>query len=59
MVNIKIYDVKTWLGNNWNTHIAQYLTNEMQLGNEILSVNRIYHKKNFPSKTMQKMSQGD
>ena len=21
-----IYDVKTWLTNNWNTHMAQYLT---------------------------------
>ena len=24
-VNIKIYDVTTWLTNNCNTHIAQYL----------------------------------
>ena len=23
-VNIKIYDVTTWLTNNCNTHIAQY-----------------------------------
>ena len=25
-VNFKIYDVTTWLINNYNTHIAQYLT---------------------------------
>ena len=24
--NFKIYDVTTWLTNNYNTHIAQYLT---------------------------------
>ena len=24
-VNLKIYDVTTWLTNNYNTHIAQYL----------------------------------
>ena len=26
-VNFKIYDVKTWQINNYNTHVAQYLTN--------------------------------
>ena len=26
-VNFKIYDVTSWLTNNYNTHIAQYLTN--------------------------------
>ena len=26
-VNFKIYDVKTWLINNYNTHVAQYLKN--------------------------------
>ena len=25
-VNFKIHDVTTWLTNNYNTHIAQYLT---------------------------------
>ena len=25
-VNFKIFDVTTWLTNNYNTHIAQYLT---------------------------------
>ena len=25
-VNLKIYDVGTWLTNNYNTHIVQYLT---------------------------------
>ena len=24
-VNSKVHEVKTWLGNNWNTRIAQYL----------------------------------
>ena len=27
-VNFKIYDITTWLTNNYNTHIAQYLTKE-------------------------------
>ena len=40
MVNFKIYDVTTWLTNNCNTHIAQYLTKERQSDNEIWSVNR-------------------
>ena len=26
-VNFKIYDVIAWLTNNYNKHIAQYLTN--------------------------------
>ena len=26
-INFKIYDVKTWLRNNGNKHIAQYITN--------------------------------
>ena len=25
-VNFKIHDVTTWLTNNYNTHISQYLT---------------------------------
>ena len=25
-VNFKVYDVKTWFTNNYNTYVAQYLT---------------------------------
>ena len=35
-----MYDVKAWLTNNDNTHIAQYLTKERQPGNEIWSGKR-------------------
>ena len=38
-VNFKIYDVTAWLTNNYNTHIAQYLTKERQPDNEIWSDN--------------------
>ena len=34
-VNFKFYDVTTWLTNNYNTYIAQYLKKERQLDNEI------------------------
>ena len=40
-VNFKIYEVLTFLTNNCNTHINQYLKNVRQSGNEIWSVNRI------------------
>ena len=40
-VNVEIYDVKAWLTKNYNTHIAQYLTNKRQPDNEIWSVNKI------------------
>ena len=40
-VNFKIYDVTTWLTNNCNTHIAQYLMKEKQPDNQIWSTNRI------------------
>ena len=35
-VNFKIYDVTAWLTDSYNTNIAQYLTNQRQLENEIL-----------------------
>ena len=40
-VNFKIYGITTWLTNNCNTHIYQYLKKERQSGNEIWSVNRV------------------
>ena len=40
-VNFKIHDVTTWLTNNFNTHIVQYLKKERQPGNETWSVSRI------------------
>ena len=40
-VNFKIFDVTTWLTNNYNTHITQYLRKERQPGIEIWSGNRI------------------
>ena len=39
-VNFEIYDVTAWLARNYNTHIAQYLTNKRQPDIEIWSVNR-------------------
>ena len=48
-LNFKIYDVTTWLTNNYNSHIAQYLTKERQPDNEIWSVNtEIFFFKNHP-----------
>ena len=58
-VNFKIYDVTAWLTNNYNTHIAQYLTRWRQLGNEFWTGNRILQEKYFSSKAMQKMRQRD
>ena len=40
-VNFKIYYVTTWLTNNCNTNISQYLKELRQSDNEISSVNRI------------------
>ena len=54
-----IYDVTVWLTMNYNTHIAQYLTNYRQPNNEIWSANRISQEKKFSLKTMQKMRQGN
>ena len=33
--NLKIYGVTAWSTNNYNTHIAQYITKLSQTGNEI------------------------
>ena len=57
-VNFKIYDVTTWLTNNYNTHIAQYLAKQRQPGNETWSINRINQEKYVASKIMQKIRQG-
>ena len=46
-VNLKFHDVTTWLINNCNTYIAQYLVKQMQSDNEIWLVSRIYHQKHF------------
>ena len=40
-VNFEIYDVTTWLTNNCNTYIAQYLKKLRQSDNEIWSVNNM------------------
>ena len=45
-INFKIYEVATWLTNNGNTHIAQYLTKK-QPDNETWSIDRIYQGKYF------------
>ena len=42
-VNFEIYDVTAWLANNYNTLIAQYLTNESQPDNEIWSVKEVWY----------------
>ena len=41
-INFKIHDVTAWLTNNYNTHIAQYITKQTQRDNETWSINRIY-----------------
>ena len=46
-VNFKYCDVTTWETNNCNTKIAQFLKKQRQPDNEIQSVNRIKHEKNF------------
>ena len=51
-VNFKIYDVTTWLTNNYNAHIAQYLTKWRQSDNDTWSINRIYQEKYYASKIM-------
>ena len=33
--NFKMYDVKAWETNNFNTHIAHYLKKLKQTGNEV------------------------
>ena len=54
-VNFEMYGVKTWSTNNYNIHIAQYLKNWMQPGNENWSVNRTYHEKHFYRKIIHKI----
>ena len=39
-VNFKFYDVTTWLTNNFNTHITQYLKKQRESDNEIWAVDR-------------------
>ena len=39
--NCKIYDVTNWLKNNYNAHIAQYLTKQRQPDYETWVINRI------------------
>ena len=54
-----MYDVIAWLTKNYNTHIAQYLTNLRQPDNKIRSINRIFEEKYFSLKIMQNMRQGN
>ena len=57
-INFEIYDATAWLIMNYNTHIAQYLTNYRQPDTEIWSVNRITQEKYFSLKIMEKVRQG-
>ena len=57
--NFKIYNVTAWLESTYNTHISQFLTEQMQPENEIWSINRIEKYKYFSLKIIQKMRQGD
>ena len=59
MVNFKIHDITTWLINNYNTHIAQYLTKHGQPENETWSIYKIYQEEYFFSKIMHKIRQED
>ena len=40
-INFKIYDVKNWKINNYNTYIAQYFKKYRQSENQTWSVDRI------------------
>ena len=40
-VNFKIYDIRNWKANNYNTHIAQYIKKLRQSDNENWLVNKI------------------
>ena len=44
-VHSKIYDVTTWLINNYNTHIAQYLTKTAKYGQLIEYKKNIFLQK--------------
>ena len=58
-VSFKIDDVLTWLTNNCNTRIDQYLTKYIQRGNEMWSLNRItgetFFTKNYPENVVEKL----
>ena len=58
-VSFKIDDVLTWLTNNCNTRIDQYLTKYVQRGNEMWSLNRItgetFFTKNYPENVVEKL----
>ena len=41
MFNFEFYDVRAWLTNYFNTHIAQYLEKYRQSDNEIWSASRM------------------
>ena len=59
MVNFRIYDVTTWLENNYNIHIAQI---SQRKGNQTMKIRQLieYNKRNiFLEKIMQKMRQGE
>ena len=47
ILNFKIHDVTTWLTNNCNTYIAQYLTKLRQPDNETFAINRINERNIF------------
>ena len=53
-VNFKIHDVTTWLTNNCNTHIVQYLKKKRQPGHEVWSVNRYNMRNIFVKKSYTK-----
>ena len=55
----KIHDFTTWLTNNCDSHIAQYLMKQRQPDNETWSINKISQEKYFSSKIIQKMGQAD
>ena len=52
--NFKIHHATTWLTNNYNTYVTQYLTKWRQPDNEIWSVNRTRY---FSSRMTQTISQ--
>ena len=60
-VSFKIYDVTTWLTNNYNKHIAQLSLRSK--GDQTIKIGQLvkYDKRNsnFYSKIMEKMSQGN
>ena len=53
-VNFKVYGVTTWLTNNYNTRIVQYLTKNREPDKEIWSFHRRKQDKYFSSKIIEK-----